>query len=503
MTSNELTELLPYLTEQELAELDKLLKSEPLTFREFIRTVAPHVQFYAHVERLIDVLQRVADGTLKRLMISMPPRHGKSEIASRLFTAYYLYRHPHQFVGVASYGASLAYTLSRSARENYRASGSELATEGVEMWETVEGGGLWAAGVGGPITGKGAYLLLVDDPVKNAEEAASPTFREKQKEWWRSTFYTRQEPDAAIVVIQTRWHEDDLSGWLLAQEVDADSEPEHWHIMCMPAMAEPLPPFPASCTVEPDERAVGEPLCPERYPLPKLERIKANVGDEVWGSLYQQRPRSAEGDIFNWGWWDGRNRYNIDDSRVRNKVIGRWQFWDTALKDDTSNDPSACMTFELWPDYRIAVRFVFNERLQSAFLPDKIREFAERWNYDGKLQAVVIEDKSSGTTAIQTLRATAPEWLATIIQEFQPHGTKEYRGRQAAIWCARDCILLPHPSEAAPWLYNFADPQAGQLFRFPKAAHDDMVDAFSMGIIYTEHLLSMGWQAREGLVQSE
>ena len=97
----------------------------------------------------------------------------------------------------------------------------------------------------------------------------------------------------------------------------------------------------------------------------------------------------------------------------------------------------------------------------------------------------------------------APELLATIIQEFQPHGTKEYRARQAAIWCARDCILMPHPSEAAPWLYNFADPQAGQLFRFPKAAHDDMVDAFSMGIIYTEHLLSMGWQAREGLVQSE
>ena len=266
MTSNELSELLPYLTEQELAELDQLLSDEPLTFREFIRTVAPHIQFYRHVEKLIGVLQRVADGTLKRLMISMPPRHGKSEVASRLFTAYYLYRHPQQFVGVASYGASLAYTLSRSARENYRASGSELATEGVEMWETVEGGGLWAAGVGGPITGKGAYLLLVDDPVKNAEEAASPTFREKQKEWWRARSTLAKSPMPQSWSFGPRWHEDDLSGWLLAQEVDTDSEPEHWHIMCMPAMAEPLPPFPASCTVEPDERAVGEPCARNATP---------------------------------------------------------------------------------------------------------------------------------------------------------------------------------------------------------------------------------------------
>lgn len=494
--------MLPYLTEQELAELDKLLSDEPLTFREFIRTVAPHVQFYAHVEDLIDVLQRVADGLLFRLMIFMPPRHGKSEIASRLFSAYYLYRHPGRFVGVTSYGANLAYALSRSARDNFRAAGGELATEGVEMWETPVGGGLWAAGVGGPITGKGAYLLLVDDPVKNAEEAASLALREKQKEWWRSTFYSRQEPDAAIVVIQTRWHEDDLSGWLLAKETDMDSEPERWHIVCMPALAEPLPPFPASCTVEPDDREPGQPLCPERYPLHKLQRIRANVGEEVWGSLYQQRPRSQEGDIFNWTWWDGRNRYGIDDSRIRNKAVARWQFWDTALKDASSNDPSACVELELWPDYRAAVRFVFNERLQGAFLPDKIREFAERGNRDGKLQAVVIEDKNSGTTSIQTLRATAPPWLANMIQAFEPTGTKEYRARKAAIWCARDCVLLPYPAEAAAWLYDFADQQAGQLFRFPKAAHDDMVDAFSMGIIFVEHLLSQGWQTREGLLVS-
>ncbi len=472
----------------------------PSPFRSFVRKVAPRIQHYGHVLRLMSVLQRVADGELDRVMIFMPPRHGKSELASRLFTAYYLHRHPDHLVGLASYGASLAYTLSRSAREYFRAGGGELATEGVEEWQTEQGGGMWAAGVGGPITGKGAHLLLVDDPVKNAEEAASPTFREKQKEWWKSTFYTRQEPGAAIVVIQTRWHEDDLSGWLLAQEADVDAEPERWHVLCMPAIAEPLPPLPPTCTVEPDARPIGAPLCPERYPLPKLIRIEGKVGEEVWSALYQQRPQSAEGNIFQRTWWaEGRNRYHLSHQPTRNKVMARWQFWDTALKDAASNDFAACVTIDLWPDYRIAVRHILNERIQSAFLPTRIREQAERFNADGKLQGVIVEDKTSGTTAIQTVRATAPAWLAEIIQEFIPTGTKEYRARQAAIWCARDCVLFPYPDEDAPWLYEFADDLVGQLFRFPKAAHDDMVDGFDMGVIFLEHLVAEGWQAREGL----
>lgn len=482
----------------------QLLSEMPLPFRSFVRKVAPKIQPYAHVLRMMSVLQRVADGELDRVMIFMPPRHGKSELASRLFTAYYLQRYPERFVGLASYGASLAYTLSRSAREYFRAGGGDLATEGVEEWQTTQGGGMWAAGVGGPITGKGARLLLIDDPVKNAEEAASLTFREKQKEWWRSTFYTRQEPDAAIVVIQTRWHEDDLSGWLLAQEGDVDGDPERWHVLCMPAIAEPLPPLPPTCTVEPDARLTGAPLCPERYPLPKLQTICGKVGEEVWSALYQQRPKSVEGNIFQHTWWaEGRNRYQRRERGIVNRVVARWQFWDTALKDAASNDFAACLTLELWPDYRLAVREVFNERVQSAFLPDKIREWAQRYNFDGKLRAVVVEDKGGGTTAIQTLRATAPAWLAEIIQEFTPTGTKEYRARQAAIWCARDCVLLPYPDEELTWLYAFADPLVGQLFQFPKAAHDDMVDTLSMGVIYLEHVIAEGWQAREGMKPAE
>src|SRR5690606_35818692 len=131
-------------------------------------------------------------------MVFLPPRHSKSEMFSRLFSAYYLFRNPHHFVGINSYSAELAYTLSRAARENFLEAGGSISDEAaaVKHWETSERGGLWAAGVGGPITGKGYHLGIIDDPLKNSEDAASSTIREKQKEWYASTFYTRQEPNA-------------------------------------------------------------------------------------------------------------------------------------------------------------------------------------------------------------------------------------------------------------------------------------------------------------------
>ena len=423
-TVAELRDLLPYLTSDELSAIDVLLTDIPLTFAAFIRLVAPKVVFYPHVAQLVDVLQRVADGELKRVMIFMPPRHGKSELASRLFPAYWLYRHPTQYVGLASYGASLAYMLSRAARENYLRAGGALTVAGVEEWLTPQGGGMWSAGVGGAITGKGFSCGIIDDPVKNAEDAASPTIRANQKEWWKSTLYTRLEPNAAIICIGTRWHQDDLMGWLLTQEADQDTEPERWHIISMPAIAEPLPPLPPTCTVEPDPRIAGEPLCAERYSLARLTKIRGAVGEGVWSALYQQRPQRADGNIFHRTWWDDPTaRFHLGDRYIVNKVIARWQFWDTALKDKESNDFAACLTLELWPDYRLAVRRMWCERVQSYLLPDLMQEQATAANFDGKLRAVVVEDKGGGTTAIQTLRATAPAWLANMIQEFEPTGT--------------------------------------------------------------------------------
>jgi predicted phage terminase large subunit-like protein len=178
--------------------------------------------------------------------------------------------------------------------------------------------------------------------------------------------------------------------------------------------------------------------------------------------------------------------------------VGRWIFVDSAFKDNESNDFSAATTFELLADYRVLVREVWQEKITSNLLPARIETLASRWNKDDRLRGVIVEDKGAGTTAIQTLRASAPPWLAGMIREFTPHGSKEYRAKQAAIWCDRDCVLLPNVSMDAAWLFDFADAQFGQLFRFPTAKHDDMVDTFTMGLIYLEHLVAEGFRTRMG-----
>jgi predicted phage terminase large subunit-like protein len=267
-------------------------------FKAFVAKANPRFIWYPHCEQLAVVLIRVANGELKRCMIFMPPRHSKSEETSRLFSAYYLSLFPDRWVGLNSYAAELAYTLSRAARENFIANGGQVKDDAaaVKHWETTSGGGLWAAGVGGPITGKGFHLGIIDDPIKNAKEAASETIRKAHKEWYSSTFYTREEPDAAIVIIQTRWNADDLSGWLLSEEGE---EPENWHIVSFEAVKEFEPPeIPATCTLEPDPREVGEALCPKRYDVDKLKKIARRIGDYFWNALYRQRPTAHEGNMF-------------------------------------------------------------------------------------------------------------------------------------------------------------------------------------------------------------
>lgn len=285
----------------------RTVNESPLTFRQFVGAVNPRYQWYWHCETLAAVLQDVAEGKRSRVMVFEPPRHGKSEEVSRLFSAYYLYRHPERFVGLNSYAAELAYTLSRSSRDNYLRSGGSLKNDAaaVKQWETGQGGGLWAAGVGGPITGKGFHLGIIDDPVKNAKEASSQVVREAHKDWYSSTFYTRAEPDAAIIIIQTRWNQDDLSGWLLSLEKEDD--PERWHIVDFPAIKDSArEALPESCTLESDRRSEGEALCPERYTVEKLEKLRKRVTEYYWSSLYQGRPKPREGGMFKYAFFEKR-----------------------------------------------------------------------------------------------------------------------------------------------------------------------------------------------------
>ena len=400
-------------------------------------------------------------------MVFMPPRHGKSEIVSRLFTAYFLRRNPQKFVGLSSYAADLAYTLSRNARENYRGSGGTFdgRATAVKQWETGEGGGMWAAGVGGPITGKGFDVGIIDDPLKNAEEADSATIREKQRDWYRSTFYTRAEPDAAIIVIQTRWHDDDLSGWLLDSETDSDDEPERWHIVSMQAIKEGEREFPPTCTVEPDTRDQGEALCAERYSVRRLDRIKARIGGYYWSALYQQTPRQREGNTFKRHWFDFVDEVPARAARVR--------WWDYASTASRSGDQTVGVLMAYFEGV-FYIEDVVCGRWESAERDKIIKRTSEA---DYALYSAfgvryqTWREQEPGSSGLDTARA-----FVAMLQGIPAHfetstGSKELRADPLVAQAGAGNVRI----KRAAWNAHYLD----ELTGFPNASNDDQVDASS------------------------
>jgi predicted phage terminase large subunit-like protein len=395
-------------------------------------------------------------------MIFAPPRHGKSEELSRLFSAYYLSLFPDRWVGINSYAAELAYTLSRSARANYQSNGGQVKDDAaaVKHWETTEGGGLWAAGVGGPITGKGFHLGIIDDPIKNAEEAQSETVTKAQQEWYSSTFYTREEPGGAIVIMMTRWNENDLSGWLLKQE--DEEEPEHWHIVSFEAVKEEEPPeIPASCALEPDDREVGEPLCPERYPLDKLKKIAKRIGNYFWNALYRQRPIAREGGLFKLA----DLAIEVDAVPVEAKRV---RYWDLGGSDSTKADYTVgCLMAEHDGLYYI-------EDIQRGQWSPKDR------NQQMKDTAQSDEDEYGVIpTWIEKVPGLAVEVITNIVKflgGFKVHtemakNDKTTRADPFASQCEAKNVRIVK----GPWNVSFRN----ELTAFPHGSHDDQVDAAS------------------------
>ena len=207
-----------------------------------IKQVSPNYRFYRPHAELVKQLQRVISGECKRLIVSCPPRLGKSTLSSKLLPAAYLLAHPERYVAICSYSAELAEGFSREAREYYKGSGGMIdpSNQSVNRWGTEGGGGCWATGIGGSVTGRSASLIIADDTVKGREEADSPRTMEKLWSFYQGSLYTRLEPKhGAIVVVATRWGENDLTGRLLEMEANAPEEArENWTIIDWPAISE-------------------------------------------------------------------------------------------------------------------------------------------------------------------------------------------------------------------------------------------------------------------------
>lgn len=443
------------LARMELAQIEARLADRPVgSFADFVRRVSPKTVIYQHVAVLLEALQQVADGERKRLMVFMPPRSGKSLIVSRLFPAYLLRRSPGRFVGLASYGATLSESFSREARGYFLHDGGAIAADSraTDRWNTAAGGGLWAVGVGGGATGKGYDWGILDDPIRDAIAADSHTQRERAWDWWQSVFDRRAEPDAAQLVVMTRWHRDDLAGRLL----DCENTAHSWHVIDMPAMAEQQA-VGTAWSMEPDWRAPGDPLCPERFDLDALARIRAGMSSRWWEALYQQRPSLAAGSVFVREWFRFYEPPEMPRSFVRLLASIDCTFKGT--------DQSDFVSLQVWGQHSTGIWLLDNDTRRLGFTDtlSAITASHQRWQW-GEL---LIEDAANGPAVIDTLSRQAQGFSVRAVR---PLGGKVARANAAAVQFEQGRVWFPR---SAPWLQGFVD----ELLSFPSGTHDDQVDA--------------------------
>jgi predicted phage terminase large subunit-like protein len=420
-------------------------------------------KLFPHLEVLNRYLLEVAAGRITRLAVFMPPRHGKSELCSHYFPAWYEGTFPFNDIILASYEADFAESWGRKARDVLGEVGKEVFGDGGELdskqtaaksWSMRLGGMMNTAGVGGPITGKGAHVAIIDDPVKNMEDALSATMRQKAWDWYQSVLYTRLEPNGAIILMMTRWHEDDLGGRILRESG------EDWVVLALPAIAEDNDSM---------GRQRGEPLCPQRFDVEALTRIKANVGDYVWTSLYQQRPSKFEGSMLLRKWW---RYYDNSFNPLPKKFDEVIQSWDMSFKDTKASD---YVVGQVW-GRRGSNRYLLDqvrEKLSFTKTLDVVQQLSAKWP---NARAKVVEDKANGPAVISALQNHLTGLIART-----PEGSKE--SRVFAITPAAEAgnIWLPHPDICA-WTSDFVD----ECSRFPTGVHDDQVDAMTQALLYLE-----------------
>lgn len=397
----------------------------------------------------------VAAGLSPRLMIFMPPQHGKTTLCSERFPVWHMGQYPHHRVVDSAYALHLpkrsskrARTLARDSKLMHHFPSFKLDPEkqGVEEWETTMGGYYKAVGVGGGLTGSGAHVLIIDDPVKDREEADSETIRNKAWEWWTDTASTRLAPGGGVLLIMTRWHEDDLAGRLLEQAKNTPTLPQ-WKVMRFPAIAEENERY----------RQLGEALHPERYTEKMLSANKAN--SRTWSALYQQRPSSETGNIFKRSDW---RYYKVAPSDFDYQI----QTWDMTFKDTDGTDFVAGQVWQrtggkFYLLYRLKQRMGYKEAKAAVKNTCKLFPMA---------RAVFIEDKANGSAIINDLSDELPGLIPV-----NPMGGKVARAWAAEPYVSAHNCYLP---ENDPTIGEFVEEHA----HFPRGKHDDEVDAFSQGM---------------------
>lgn len=420
--------------------------SQAGSFGAWLPRVTPSYTWDApHLRHIRAQLDRVTRGDINRLMLFVPPRHGKSEMATVRYPIWRLERDPELTVIVGAYNKLLADNFSRKAR---RVARERLTLDpernAADEWMTTAGGVFRAVGVGTGVTGKGAKLIVIDDPVKSREEANSAAYRDRVWNWYRDDLYTRLEPGGAIILIMTRWHEDDLAGRILASE-----DAPNWTVVSLPALAEDNDPL---------GRAPGAALWPARFDEVDLERIRTVLGTQSFTALYQQRPTALEGGLFKRAWFDVVGAAPAIAYRVR--------YWDKAGTED-AGDWSCGVKMARHEDGTFTVENVVRGQWSALERERVIKQTAE---LDGRDVPVWVEQEP-GSGGKESAQATIRNLAGWTVRAERVTGDKLTRAQPLAAQCeARNVKLV-----RGDWNAAYLD----ELTMFPNGRHDDQVDATS------------------------
>ena len=412
---------------------------------------------------LNNALMQVERGYIKRLMVFMPPGSAKSTYATVTFPTWAMGRRAGRNIISASYGSDLATKFGRKCRQIVRGRhyseifgcGLVQDNKAADDWSITNGSTYMSGGILSGITGNRADGLVIDDPLKGREAADSPVIRDKIYEEYRSSLRTRLKPRGFIVIIQTRWHEDDLSGRILPKEWNGESgwinsrDGEPWYVICLAAQCEQ--------PNDPLGRQIGEWLWTDWFTPEHWERERIVQGERNWGSLYQQTPKPTDGGIFKRRW---PQSYNTPPAE--GLVI---QSVDTGNKPGELNDPSVCGTWIITRHGYYLVD-IWRDQVDFPTLKRTTKNLFAKWQPAG----VIIEDKASGQQLIQELRAETR--IPVIAFDPTPHGDKIMRANSVSPIVESGMLYLP---EEAPWLFDFES----EFFSFPLSTKKDQVDMVS------------------------
>ena len=449
--------------EAQLVKLEKLKDRELCQdkFIKFVERVWPTFISGAHHKRMAEAFERVANGTCKRLIINMPPRHTKSEFASYLLPAWFLGKFPHKKVIQTSHTAELAVGFGRKVRnlvdsEVYNNIFPNLAlqadSKAAGRWNTSKGGDYFAIGVGGAVTGKGADVLIIDDPHSEQEAAmaaSNPEVYDKVYEWYTSGPRQRLQPGGAIVIVMTRWAARDLTGQVIKSA--AQRAGEEWEVIEFPAI---LP--------------SGRPLWPQFWSLEELTALREELPNSKWQAQYQQNPIGNESAIVKrdwWKWWDK------DNPPICDYIL---QSWDTAFEKTQRADYSAGTTWGIFnceEDNFAPNIILLNTYKKRVVFPELKRDVLREYK-EYEPDSLIVEKKASGAPLIYDLRA-----MGIPVQEYTPGKGQDKIARLNSVSdiIASGKVWVPQTR----WAEELVD----EVAAFPSGEHDDLVDATTLALM--------------------